>query len=462
MKKNVLIISIIIASLVVIGCSQKVDTSNFPEGIPAPEQVDNKALAGQASALGTPFDYDYEFTVYNMDRGVWALQFVEDRSRYGYAPWTSTIGPAQAGDSRRMDITYSAAYPSTDPYYATINVQDIRRNGENMGVTFEFDSQCADTYTIVYDNPNPSDRNTRPTFTVTPNTRAAGNPFTLGINEETQLANGDIFRNVQHFGWSNNMASSFRISCNEAGPPAAVCGNGVRETTEQCDDGNQTDTDGCRNDCTLARCGDGVVRTGIEQCDDGNRIDTDACTNNCQLPAFTCPQGQTDCAGTCVDAQTNNANCGICGTVCNANAGQVCNAGNCINTRGTGLHDYIVGSPEPGYTATAGSTITFDVVGVDSDGDRLTLTSDHATIYQALIDQAAAAGTTVNLAELVSFQITTNEAGRTVGRLTVNSGVLPANLQAGADTVTFTLSSPDGTNAADPDPVNRGVTITFT
>jgi cysteine-rich repeat protein len=33
--------------------------------------------------------------------------------------------------------------------------------------------------------------------------------------------------------------------------PAPVCGNGIKETGEQCDDGNQIDTDACRNNCTL-------------------------------------------------------------------------------------------------------------------------------------------------------------------------------------------------------------------
>ena len=33
--------------------------------------------------------------------------------------------------------------------------------------------------------------------------------------------------------------------------PAPVCGNGVQETGEACDDGNADDNDACRNDCTL-------------------------------------------------------------------------------------------------------------------------------------------------------------------------------------------------------------------
>jgi cysteine-rich repeat protein len=32
--------------------------------------------------------------------------------------------------------------------------------------------------------------------------------------------------------------------------PAPVCGNGIKESGEQCDDGNTIDTDSCHNDCT--------------------------------------------------------------------------------------------------------------------------------------------------------------------------------------------------------------------
>ncbi|HEY4393523.1 MAG TPA: DUF4215 domain-containing protein, partial [Polyangia bacterium] len=62
----------------------------------------------------------------------------------------------------------------------------------------------------------------------------------------------------------------------------ARCGDGFVQGTEQCDDGNAVNTDGCTNTCTTARCGDGVVETGVEQCDDGNSVNSDACTNACK------------------------------------------------------------------------------------------------------------------------------------------------------------------------------------
>jgi cysteine-rich repeat protein len=63
---------------------------------------------------------------------------------------------------------------------------------------------------------------------------------------------------------------------------AAGCRNGIVEAGEQCDDGNDIDTDACRNSCAWATCGDGVVRTDVEECDDGNNANGDSCSATCQ------------------------------------------------------------------------------------------------------------------------------------------------------------------------------------
>jgi len=47
-------------------------------------------------------------------------------------------------------------------------------------------------------------------------------------------------------------------------PPVPVCGNGVVEDGEACDDGNDDDTDACLTTCVAARCGDGIVHAGVE------------------------------------------------------------------------------------------------------------------------------------------------------------------------------------------------------
>ncbi len=69
----------------------------------------------------------------------------------------------------------------------------------------------------------------------------------------------------------------------------AVCGNGLPNSGEQCDDANSNNSDSCIIDplngyeCKDAFCGDNYTRSGFEQCDDGNAIDTDSCTSSCQI-----------------------------------------------------------------------------------------------------------------------------------------------------------------------------------
>ena len=63
----------------------------------------------------------------------------------------------------------------------------------------------------------------------------------------------------------------------------AVCGNGVLESDEQCDDGeanSDTLSDACRTNCLGPRCGDAVLDSG-ELCDDGNVLPGDGCSANC-------------------------------------------------------------------------------------------------------------------------------------------------------------------------------------
>lgn len=76
--------------------------------------------------------------------------------------------------------------------------------------------------------------------------------------------------------------------------PRHLCGNGRVDTGEACDCGtvstassrcehpnSDSAPNACRTDCLAASCGDGVRDTD-EECDDGNTIDTDACTKACR------------------------------------------------------------------------------------------------------------------------------------------------------------------------------------
>lgn len=77
-------------------------------------------------------------------------------------------------------------------------------------------------------------------------------------------------------------------TCGSPNNAVAICGNGVVETGEACDDGNDNEADGCTNTCIVRVCGDGKVGPG-EECDDNNDIDTDKCTNDCTI--YRCGDG---------------------------------------------------------------------------------------------------------------------------------------------------------------------------
>ena len=57
------------------------------------------------------------------------------------------------------------------------------------------------------------------------------------------------------------------------------CGDLFVSTSEQCDDGNRSDGDGCSADCRAEFCGDGVVQVQRDEaCDDGNDFNDDDCS----------------------------------------------------------------------------------------------------------------------------------------------------------------------------------------
>jgi cysteine-rich repeat protein len=95
---------------------------------------------------------------------------------------------------------------------------------------------------------------------------------------------------------------------------ADLCGNGVLDPGEACDDGNILDGDGCSHDCQSAgRCGDGFVNGG-EECDPFlNFGETAGCTAQCKISW--CGDGYTNHAANeeCDDGNTNpNGDCVNC------------------------------------------------------------------------------------------------------------------------------------------------------
>lgn len=95
---------------------------------------------------------------------------------------------------------------------------------------------------------------------------------------------------------------------------AGVCGNGITNEGEECDDGNTKSGDGCSSDCmkeqpadnppcpdgecaeNKAVCGNSQMEAG-ETCDDGNTADGDGCAANCAQieDGFACPEAGQPC-----------------------------------------------------------------------------------------------------------------------------------------------------------------------
>ncbi|MBI5055620.1 MAG: DUF4215 domain-containing protein [Nitrospirae bacterium] len=62
------------------------------------------------------------------------------------------------------------------------------------------------------------------------------------------------------------------------------CGDGIVQLNEECDDGGTMNNDGCNYICMREYCGDGIQQPGIgEVCDDGNAVNGDGCNTLCQL-----------------------------------------------------------------------------------------------------------------------------------------------------------------------------------
>lgn len=116
----------------------------------------------------------------------------------------------------------------------------------------------------------------------------------------------------------------------QAGVPiAATCGDKTVQASEQCDDGNLLDGDGCSKSCTTEKfCLDDTV------CNDGSACTNDICNKTsfrCQNTAKPCPSGQTCRAsdGQCVAA---TAGCG--NKVLEPNLLEECDDGNKVGGDG--------------------------------------------------------------------------------------------------------------------------------
>ncbi len=107
-----------------------------------------------------------------------------------------------------------------------------------------------------------------------------------------------------------------------------VCGDGVIDLGEECDDSNTFDGDGCSAMCFLEGCGNGLVEAN-EQCDDFNVQGGDGCDANCLLEV--CGNRRRDVGEQCDDG--NVASGDGCSAVCQFENGSNLLAGVCFDGR---------------------------------------------------------------------------------------------------------------------------------
>jgi len=167
---------------------------------------------------------------------------------------------------------------------------------------------------------------------------------------------------------------------------ASVCGDGLLVAgTEECDDGNEDDADGCSSMCAVEagwtctslpcegsqcgfECGDGW-RVGEEledgNCDDGNLQNFDGCSGTCSVECgFTCTSPSTEesgsgdvCSASCGDGvlageeicdDGNTQEGDGCSSICQHEIGWLCAATSCGKTtcRSTCGDGILVGEEE--------------------------------------------------------------------------------------------------------------------
>ncbi|MCA9615435.1 MAG: DUF4215 domain-containing protein, partial [Myxococcales bacterium] len=186
---------------------------------------------------------------------------------------------------------------------ATACVDGSTNLSSNPLETVEFVAQPSELYYVSYDKFGTSGAATSAyTLTITCEPIVCGDGI---VDEAEECDDGDT---DSMDGCSSTCTVEDEFACDDAEPSVCnriECGDGRVQGTEVCDDGDTDDGDGCSmtceveadylcsgtapSTCVLA-CGNGNVESARgEACDDGDRDDGDGCSSTCTLePGFRC------------------------------------------------------------------------------------------------------------------------------------------------------------------------------
>ncbi|MBV1862021.1 MAG: hypothetical protein KUG77_26605 [Nannocystaceae bacterium] len=165
----------------------------------------------------------------------------------------------------------------------------------------------------------------------TGNPTTGGQPSTSSETEEPGTGSGGTDA-IASTGGTNPSTSTTTDteSSGSTGKHGAVCGDGVVQGDEACDDRGETQT--CNLDCTVAECGDGVTNEAAgETCDDAG--DSQTCDADCTVAECGDMTVNEAASETCDDGSETdvcNADCTVaeCGDgVLNETAGETCDDG---------------------------------------------------------------------------------------------------------------------------------------
>lgn len=119
------------------------------------------------------------------------------------------------------------------------------------------------------------------------------------------------------------------------GNTTGVCGDNVRNTGEECDDGNTVSGDGCSAGCVIEYCGDGITNNVDEQCDSGPSSNNSSSSSN----------SSNSTNGGCTNCKLNCGN-GV------LDSGEECDDGNTVD--GDGCSSQCLTENQPSYKAALG------------------------------------------------------------------------------------------------------------